>query len=127
MSILDTRKKTIFYLSFTIFCVLFGTIYEYFSHGVYTFFMIASFLIPLVLGLIPYGILYMINKELKSNIFTDLYDYSVIILTIGSIVKGILVIFGTSNYLTYVYLYVGISLLLLSIICNIIDNIKLKK
>ena len=127
MSILDTRKKTIFYLSFTIFCVLFGTIYEYFSHGVYTFFMIASFLIPLVLGLIPYGILYMINKELKSNICTDLYDYSVIILTIGSIVKGILVIFGTSNYLTYVYLYVGISLLLLSIICNIIDNIKLKK
>lgn len=127
MSILDIRKKTIFYLSFTIFCVLFGAIYEYFSHGIYTLFMSASFLIPLILGLIPYGILYMINIGLKSNIFTDLYDYSIIILTIGSIVKGILIIFGTSNSLTYVYLYLGIGTLLLSIICMIINNIKLKK
>ena len=41
------------YLWISIFFAVFGGIYEYFSHGVYSYFMIYAFMIPLVLGTVP--------------------------------------------------------------------------
>ena len=39
-------KKTGIYLGISVFVFIFGQIYEYFSHGVYSNYMIFAFLIP---------------------------------------------------------------------------------
>ena len=41
------------YLTASVFCALFGAVYELFSHGVYSYWMIYAFAFPLLLGAIP--------------------------------------------------------------------------
>lgn len=43
------RKNTIL----AAFCVIFAAIYEYFSHQVYSSYMIGAFLFPVALGILP--------------------------------------------------------------------------
>jgi hypothetical protein len=67
--------------------------------------MICSFLIPLVFG-------FLVGKV--SNIVSvNCYNYGIIIISIGSILKGVLEIYGTTNRLVYIYLVGGIILLLI--------------
>ena len=40
-------------LTAAVFCALFGAVYEVFSHGVFSFYMIYAFAIPLCLGTFP--------------------------------------------------------------------------
>ena len=42
------------YLAATVFCALFGAVYECFSHEVYSYFMIYAFAFPLMLGVVPF-------------------------------------------------------------------------
>ena len=46
-------RYSFIYLAAAIFCALFGAIYEFFSHGVFSFFMIYAFAIPLAAGAFP--------------------------------------------------------------------------
>ena len=118
MSILDTKvlknqaKK---YLYFSIFIFIFGMIYEIFSHGVYTPYMYLSFLIPFSLGVI----IKLISSyaKIKIPIISDnLYNAFINTLTIGSIFNGVLIIYGTTNNLLYIYYIVSALLFLLSIL-----------
>lgn len=109
----DTKK----YIGLTLFCIIFALIYEQFSHGVSSIFMIFSFMIPLLLGVIPS---YIIQKNKIKN--SPIYFCSVLTLMFGSIFKGVLDIYGTTNTKVYIYLVAGIILL----IFGIIDIIKEK-
>lgn len=100
------------YLFISMFCAFFGAIYEYFSHGVYSYFMIYAFAFPLVLGLLP-ATLYGLRGMMPPPISAQLWNAGVATLTVGSIFRGILDIYGTSNPLSLVYWIVG-GLLLLS-------------
>ena len=51
------KKHLLFNLSGTLFLVLFGAVYESFSHGVYSYFMLYAFAIPLVFGVTLYAVL----------------------------------------------------------------------
>lgn len=46
-------RYSFIYLASAVFCALFGAVYEIFSHGVFSFFMIYAFAFPLVLGAVP--------------------------------------------------------------------------
>lgn len=46
-------RYSFIYLAAAIFCALFGAVYEFFSHGVFSFFMIYAFAIPLAAGTFP--------------------------------------------------------------------------
>ena len=46
-------KKSLIYLGISIFVFIFGQIYEYFSHGVYSSYMMFVFLIPFIGLFIP--------------------------------------------------------------------------
>lgn len=98
------------YLISSIIVLIFSQIYELFSHNVYSNYMTLAFLIPLVLGFIYVLFNNYINKYI--------YNLSVITLSIGSVIKGVLDIYGTTNNLIYVYLMVGTILILISIINN---------
>ena len=76
---------------------VFGMIYEHFGHGVYSNYMIYAFLIPLVFSLLPAFLIYAFGRLQLSNLSKTLWDSGTAFLTAGSIMKGILDIYGTSN------------------------------
>ena len=100
-----TNKKL--YLIITIITFIFSQVYNLFSHNVYSIFMTYAFIIPLALGFIP--------SLFKLKIINQYYNAGVITFTIYSLMRGFLEIYGTTNSLINVYLYVGITLLLLSV------------
>ena len=102
-----TLKHCRNYLKATVFCAFFGAVYEKFSHEVYSYFMIYAFAIPLVMGALP--LLKIAESKIKQPDLKALYLYNsgVASLTIGSIFRGVLEIYGTTNSLSEVYFIAG--------------------
>lgn len=48
------NKTALYYLFISLFCILFGAVYELFSHEVYSYFMLYAFVIPLGGGALPF-------------------------------------------------------------------------
>lgn len=115
LSILDIKRQIKIYIISSITCLLFGIIYELFSHRVYSMYMIFAFLVPLVMGSIPCIILLKLRKSV-SILFIDIYNSCISTFTIYSFIKGFLDIYGTSNSLISIYLIVGFILFILSLI-----------
>lgn len=116
MSTSDIKKKIKQFLIITIITLLFSIIYEYFSFGVISKYMILAPLIPLILGVLTYLLLK--NKKV-GYIESSMYSNGVYTLLIGSILQGVLEIYGTTNKLMIIYLVVGIGLIFISLIIYI--------
>ena len=115
LSTLDIKKNIQLHIFITIFVLLFSIIYESFSHGVYSNYMIFAFLIPLLLGVVVFKILEI--TKTKINFLTiNFYNATIITLVVGSLMKGFLDIYGTTNNLIYGYLIISGVLFLLTII-----------
>lgn len=112
------KRKCKRYIFYSLFCFVFGLIYEQFSHGVYSYYMIYAFFIPLIMGFIGSLLIYILKLKIN-NVSFSLYNLSILTLTLGSFVKGALDIYGTTNSLVIIYLYSGIVLFLLSIMLYI--------
>ena len=124
MSTLDIKymkKQIITYLIASIACIIFSIIYETFSHGVYSLFMICSFAIPLILGCFISLVLYK-RKISYGRVEINLYNAGVATLTFGSIFQGVLEIYGTTNFKVYIYFFVGALLILNSLAVYIIKK-----
>lgn len=113
LSILDINRKRlndtgIIYFYVALFCVLFAAIYEYFSHGVYSNYMIYAFAIPLLFGsFVMFGIKkFGCGLSLPTSALY-LYHSGIAALTVGSIFTGVLEIYGTTNQLLRVYWVFG--------------------
>lgn len=102
-------------VSGTIFLALFGAIYELFSHGVYSYFMIYAFAIPLIMGVLLYVVLILKGKYPRKS-FLNVWNTSIATFSIGSVFQGVLEIYGTSNPLVIVYPAAGLILMGLGII-----------
>ena len=110
-------KTSLIYLLISVFCALFGAIYELYSHGVYSFFMIYAFAFPLVCGALPFAVLALLRiRKYPCLLVYNLINSGIGTLTVGSIVRGILEIYGTTNHLSNYYWLIGILLYLLGII-----------
>lgn len=101
-------KTALTYLLISIFCVIFGAVYELYSHEVYSYFMIYAFVFPLVGGTLPFSILSLIHtRKYPCTLVRNLLHSGVATLTIGSFVRGILDIYGTTNQLSEYYWWLG--------------------
>ena len=113
MYISDKERKTakkIFlkYLAVSVFCAVFGFIYEVFSHQVYSKWMIFMFLFPLLLGALPFGIISFSGRfPLPRPASENLYGSGIATLTMGSCFLGVLEIYGTTSALSSVYFITG--------------------
>ena len=90
-----------------------GAVYESFSHGVYSNYMIYAFAYPLIMGCLPYladsrGII-----KTAGPVGETLLLASIATLSIGSVIKGVLEIYGTTSFLTAVYPILGATLLII--------------
>ena len=88
------------YLGMSLFCALFGAVYEGFSHGVYSCF-------PLAGGVLPFFALAFSNRRPPGRAALNLYHSGIAAMTVGSLFKGALEIYGTTNRLVAVYWMVG--------------------
>lgn len=99
--------------------MVFGFVYELFSHQVYSNYMVYAFAIPLLGGTLVYlalGIAQRFTYPCAAARY--LYHSGLAALTVGSIVRGILDIYGTTNSLTKWYAIVGFGLLIVSFFVN---------
>ena len=128
------------YVGITVFTAMFSLIYEYFSHGVYSGFMLWAALIPLACVVLPYtlwlryqgaGVGQKNHKQIvdlqdgriqdadrrseETNVPLCIYQTSILTFLAGSIFKGILEIYGTTNRLSAVYWIAGSILLVVSL------------
>ena len=101
------------YLLFTAAAALFGAVYEYFGRGVWSAYMVYAFAAPLLLGVFP--ALHFLTRKGPEWSITPLTRFlwgaGVAALTVGSIFKGVLDIFGTTNRLILVYPLLGAFML----------------
>lgn len=129
----DTQKNQILkvgfsYLLVSLFCVLFGAVYEHFSHEVYSYYMIYAFAFPLVCGTLPlYALALGKIKCLPGRLTLNLYNAGIAAFTVGSIFKGVLDIYGTTNALLNVYWYLGTALCGAGILLYLFRIINFKK
>ena len=128
---LDNNRKTILrnvliYIGVVIFCIIFGIVYEFYSHGVVSNYMLFGFLFPLTLGLFPYFVL-LVSKSNKgpSDLTSCIYNAGVATLTVGSYFKGMLDIYGTTrDVYVVIYFALGIVLLVVGLFLYIISLVK---
>lgn len=91
--------------------MLFGSVYEHFSHGVYSGYMLYAFVFPLAGGTLPYFAISLSGgRHVPGRLAANLYNSGLAALTMGSIFQGVLDIYGTTNGLTAVYWLVGAGL-----------------
>lgn len=110
-------KTAFVYLLISLFCILFGAIYELYSHEVYSFYMLYAFVFPLVGGTLSFSALSLAKvRKYPNALARNLYHSGIGTLTVGSIVEGVLEIYGTTNSKTQVYWYIGILLVVLGIV-----------
>lgn len=114
-----------------------SAIYEMYSHGVYSPFMIFSFAIPLLLGALPWFAAMRwsradtnacsgLTKILTRPGAPDIQLAVIATLTVGSLLKGALDIYGTSNRLLIAY-PVTAALILAAAAAMVIKNNFVKK
>ena len=119
----DLWRLTRNYLMVTRFCLAFGAIYEHFSFGVYSMYMIYAFTVPLIGGVLPavYCGLHpqtiIIRKRSRK-----MWRAGIATLTVGSIYTGALEIYGTNSIFSYIYLILGLLWIGMAVIAFLKDN-----
>ena len=110
-------KTAFVYLLISLFLVLFGAVYERYSHEVYSFYMLYAFVFPLAGGVLPFIsiCLYGANRYPPIRV-RRLYHCGIVTLSVGSIIQGVLEIYGTTNALVQWYWIIGTGLVVLSIV-----------
>ena len=88
------------YFAASVFIAIAAAVYGLFSHGVYSYFMIYAFMIPLLGGALPHLIAAMKGIEINAR---DTQLAIIVTLTVGSVLKGVLDIYGTTNRLLIIY------------------------
>ena len=122
MSTLDISKRIkktiIIYILITIFTIIFDRVYAIFSHEVSSLNMNLMFLYPLIGGVVVYCFLERLCKNIKKDIrfLFNIYNAGIATLTIGSLLKGIMDIAGTSSQYIIYYAIVGVLFIIISII-----------
>ena len=94
------------------FCFVFSTVYNHFGHRVYSPYMTWLFLFPLLFGTAVYLIMVMTGiPERPSAAAAAAYSSGIATVTIGSALKGVFAIAGTSSPYLSVYWAAGFGLM----------------
>ncbi len=100
------------YLGAAMLTAMFGAVYEWFSFGVYSYYMLYAFAIPLLGGVLPYYLLLghpHAQESIRHGGITGhtFWGAGIAVLTVGSIFRGIVEIYGTDSRLSGIYLAAG--------------------
>ena len=104
------------YIAMSVFCIVFSTVYEYFSHGVYSPFMIGLCLFPLILGVVPMILRRRVGLKPASLMNRTIRMWGIITLTVASCLTGVFAIYGTVSAFTIYFWIMGALLMITSIV-----------
>ena len=113
----NNRKTALLYLIAALAAALFGGVYEQFSHGVYSCFMIYAFAFPLAGGVLP--CLLSDGRAAAHPAAANLWGAGIAALTVGALFRGALEIYGTTSPLTDVYWAAGVLLLAAAVLTRL--------
>lgn len=82
--------------------------------------MVYAFAFPLILGALPFSIIALRRKPHPRRWVCRLHHAGIATLTVGSIMEGVMAIYGTTNQLTIIYWIAGAALILLAQIVRFI-------
>ena len=124
MTLYTSLTRGIRYLTAAMLAAAAGAVYELFSHGVYSNYMIYAFMVPLACGALPNLLAARVSAGRRkapadaegSTLSSGLQLAAIATLTAGCFMKGVLEIYGTTNRLTAVYAVLGLALLTAAII-----------
>lgn len=106
--------------------LIFGAVYEHFSFGVYSYYMLYAFVFPLVGGAVPALAIALTNLPIPGWTTRSVYAAAIATFTIGSIMQGVLDIYGTTNRLIRWYWVAGVILIIISIFTAISARVELR-
>ncbi|MEA5055179.1 MAG: hypothetical protein VB093_17295 [Propionicimonas sp.] len=96
-------RTALTYLAVAAFCGVFAAVYEHFSHGVYSAWMVLLFAWPLLAGAVPYAIAALLTRHASVPVgrgrdWARLCHHAAIATaTIGACLSGVLEIYGTTS------------------------------
>ena len=94
----------------SVFCIV------YFSHGVYSPFMIGLCLFPLILGVVPMILRRRVGLKPASLMNRTIRMWGIITLTVASCLTGVFAIYGTVSAFTIYFWIMGALLMITSIV-----------
>jgi glucan phosphoethanolaminetransferase (alkaline phosphatase superfamily) len=106
------------YVIGSICCAVFSSVYESYSHGVYSPFMMGLCLVPLLLGVLP-ALVFWKKSFVFSPLEWNLWHFGVATLMVGCCLRGIFDIYGTAVSLVNVYWLGGIGMLMVFVTLTI--------
>lgn len=101
-------KSLLVWLCITGFCGVFSAVYEYFSHGVVSPFMVWLFAFPLIGGVLPTAIFTFSRLAVPHKQVRDAWRAGIATLSVGSCMTGIFEIYGSASPLVALYWFVGL-------------------
>lgn len=118
-------QRCLIFLGIAVLVAASGLIYEVFSHGIWSWYMVLAFLFPLG-GALLWGLQHLIGKSLaKSRSFCFFSDAAIATATLGFLLRGALDIYGTEvDYLQTYFWAAGIlaGLAAISLLVKIIKK-----
>ena len=104
---------------------VFSAVYEHFSFGVYSPFMIFAFAVPLLMGALAFLLMGRALKKTGTSVpalVCKFWHAAVATLTVGFLFRGVLDIYGTSSPLASVYWIASAVLAALSLLALAITS-----
>ncbi|MBC3888386.1 hypothetical protein GH810_08695 [Acetobacterium paludosum] len=140
MFILDTKiknhkkkilKTSLIYLVLSLSAIIINYVYGLFGHGVHSSYMTWMFLYPLLGGAILYLLIFLLVPDIarivEYRMFYNIYNSGIATLTIGSLLKGIFDIAGTSSVYIAVFYAIGELFVAVGLVMLLILAVNLKK
>lgn len=117
------RTIVVRYAVVAAFCGIFSAVYEHFSHGVYSGFMVFLFAFPLVLGVVPALLACLLpHARIPVGMARDAWGSAVATLTFGSCLEGIFEIYGSTSAFVLVYWIVGAALAVVAVVAFVLQG-----
>ena len=122
------RRAALAWLLAAAFVAVFSRVYQVFSHDVWSASMVFAFMYPLLGGALPLTVCALCSvRVIPGRLCRWLLSAGLAALTVGSVLSGVLEIYGTANRLLAVYRFVGWPLVVLAVLLYLLGCFAPKK
>jgi hypothetical protein len=118
-------KTALVFLAVSLFCVIFSLVYARYSHGVHSDYMTFMFVYPLIGGTVVYLLIGAVSGlRIPGRFGINAYNSGIAALTVGSLLRGIFDIAGTSSPYQPVMVVAGVVMVLIGAAWYLVAQLK---